>query len=548
MKIIQVIFCSIILTTITYSQVVFEPLWHDVYNYLDRLSQKGVIEFDDLFKPLPRKYIYEKLAEVKKKSDMLTNLEKEELEFFERDYELENSNFENEGQESSGFFKEDSSKRFRMFFYENNIIKLNVSPILGYGISWPGKDKNTHTWNGLSLYGYLPAKIGFDLNFRFNNEKGNSADRYKSFTPVTGIIRHDNKYSFDYNDVESMVSIDWDWGYAVVAKEFMEYGYAKSGKLVLSNKAPSFPFILLKIKPAKWIDFTYFHAWLSSGVIDSLQVAQYNRDIFKSKYFAWHALTVTPLKGLDISIGESIVYSDRIEIAYLMPVMFFFIADDYISNRIDKPGDANSQFFLSVSSKNHLKNTHLYSTIFIDELTLRGIGGAIVPDNVHVLFNNSRLQLGFTLGGSVTDLPFNNLSTTLEYTKIYPYVYGHHSPTQTYTNASYLMGHWIGHNADLVYLEFNYMFLRGLQGKLWGEYIRKGSSDYSGQYDYPSPEFLFGPKNYYKYFGLNLKYELLHELNVETGFRLNLTSNQQDNGSFIDNQINEFSFSVYYGL
>ena len=36
-----------------------------------------------------------------------------------------------------------------------------------------------------------------------------------------------------------MVSIDWGWGNAVVAKDFIEYGYAKSGNLVLSNKAPS---------------------------------------------------------------------------------------------------------------------------------------------------------------------------------------------------------------------------------------------------------------------------------------------------------------------
>ena len=546
MKLLHLIICIVLLTPLIHSQVVYEPLWHDVYNYLDRLSQKGIIEFDDMFKPVPRKYIYEKLMEAKGKSSQLTNLEREELDYFEKDYSLESS--KGAEKDSSGFFKSDSADRLRMFFYNGNILKLNVSPIIEYGISWPGKDRNTLIKNGLNLYGYLPAKIGFGLNFRFNNEKGNSVDPYKAFTPETGIIAHQNKYSFDYEDVESMASIDWGWGSAVVAKEFIEYGYAKSGKLVLSNKAPSFPFILLKLKPASWLDFTYFHGWLSSDVIDSVQLAQNKRDIFISKYFAWHALTITPLKGLDISIGESVVYSDKIEPAFLMPIMFFFIADDYISNNHDKPGDANSQFFLSVSSRNHLKNTHLYGTLFIDELTLRGIGGSIIPDNTHVLFSSSRLQLGFTLGGSVTDLPAENLTTTLEYTKIYPYVYGHHTPAQTYTNASYVMGHWIGQNADLFYMDFNYRFLRGLQAKLYGEYIRKGSNDYSGQYNYAPPPFLFGLKNYYTYLGLNVKYETMHELNIEMGFRLNLTSNQQDDGSFIDNQVNQFSFAVYYGL
>ena len=57
MKFKYLVVWFVFLSTIAYSQVVYEPLWHDVYNYLERLSQKGVIEFDDLFKPVPRKYI-----------------------------------------------------------------------------------------------------------------------------------------------------------------------------------------------------------------------------------------------------------------------------------------------------------------------------------------------------------------------------------------------------------------------------------------------------------------------------------------------------------
>ena len=478
----------------------------------------------------------EKLNEAKAKINMLTSLEKEELDFFESDYLFENNmNEEKDSIEiSSGFFNKDNAGRFRLFHYDNDILKLNVSPILGYEAGFQNKESRKHLWNGLYLYGYLPAKIGFSFDFRDNNESGSLADPYKTFTPTTGIIPNINKKSFDYSEVKSSISIDWDWGNFVVAKEFMEYGYAKSGNIVLSNKAPSFPFILLQIKPADWINFIYFHAWLSSNVIDSVQVAEYKRNVFRDKYFAWHALTISPLKGLDISVGESIVYSDKLELIYFMPVMFYFLADDYIRDHADKPGDANSQFFASVSSKNHLKNTHLYATIFIDELTLGGIGGSIIPDNTDVIFKSNRMQLGYTVGASVTDLPINNLSTTIEYTKIYPYVYGHHTPAQTYTNASYVMGHWMGHNADLIYLELQYRFIRGLQAKLWGEYIRKGSSDYSGQYANHQPPFLFGLKNYYKYFGLNLKYELMHELNLEFGFRSNAVSNEIDEGLFED--------------
>ena len=65
-----------------HAQVVYEPLYEDVYNFLGRVSQKGIIEFDDLIRPLPRKYISDKLLEADSLSSQLTSLERDELEFF----------------------------------------------------------------------------------------------------------------------------------------------------------------------------------------------------------------------------------------------------------------------------------------------------------------------------------------------------------------------------------------------------------------------------------------------------------------------------------
>ena len=538
------------------AQVVYEPLDNDVYSFLDRLSSKGIIVFNDLVKPVSRKYIAGKIIEAGNKIQMLNSLEKEELEFYKKDYFLEIEGFDkkNEDKKYLTFFGKDSLDRYRLFSYSDKIFKLNVSPIIGFQMDFPGRNRNIHSWMGFYTAGYFSDYIGVSLDFRSNNEHGSDLDIKKSFTPETGIIPVIHKYGedMDYSEVKSMVSFDWKWGNAVLAKDFITYGYAKSGNLVLSNKAPSFPFIKIMLNPVDWFKFYYFHAFLSSNVIDSAKLEQYKRDIYINKYFAWHSFVVTPLKGLDISLGESVVYSDKLEFVYLMPFMFYYYADDFLSNRHDKPGDANSQIFFSVSSKNHLKNTHLYSTIFVDELTLSGISGTLFIDGNNIIDSFSsrrtRTQLGYTLGLSSVDIPIDNLSFTAEYTRINPFVYGHHDPAQTYTNSSYLMGHWIGQNSDLIYLELNYRILRGFQATAWGEYIRKGSSDYSGQYINPQPPFLFGLKDYYKYFGLNLKYEWIHELNFETRFRINYESHEQSDGSFQKNHVNEFSFLVYYGL
>jgi len=536
------------------AQIVYEPMEKDVYSFLERLSQKGIIEVDNLVKPLSKKYIADKLIEAKNKIDFLTDLEKDELKFFEKDYFFEIQGFDerNVDKKSLSYFEGDGAERFRFFSYSDNTFKLIANPILGFKFTYPERDRIIHSWMGISSYAYFLNSFGISLNFKTNNEKGTGIDIKKNFTPETGVIPEVHDYGKDiaYSEVNSSLSVDWKWGNLVIAKDYIEYGYAKFGNLILSNKAPSFPYIRIDLKPVDWFKFYYFHAWLSSNVIDSVNLDAYKRNIFIDKYLAWHAFIVTPLKGLDISFGESVVYSNKLELVYLMPFMFYYLADEFISNRQNKPGDANQQIFVTLSSKNHLKNTHLYGTLFIDELTIAGINGSLFidPSNVDFSSDRKRTQLGFTLGLSVADLPFDNLTLTSEYTRLNPYVYGHHDPAETYENSSYLMGHWMGHNSDLFYLDVSYRFFRGFQANAWGGYIRKGSSDFNWAYKAPQPEFLFGLKNYYKYLGINLKYELIHELSFETKFKLINISKEQDDSSFKNNQINEFSFSFFYGL
>jgi hypothetical protein len=244
------------------------------------------------------------------------------------------------------------------------------------------------------------------------------------------------------------------------------------------------------------------------------------------------------VKGLRFSIGESIVYSDKIEVLYLMPFMFFRLADHYLSRHNNAAG-SNAQFFASVSSRNHLKNTHLYGTLFIDEITLNNI---FSPEK-------QRNHLGFTLGGSVVDIPEDNLKFTLEYTKVFPFVYSHFIQTTTYQSMSYHLGHWMGNNADQLYASLNYRFIRGLKATLWGQYIRKGEGgSASQQQDLPQPSFLFGLRTNYTYFGLSVSYELIHELFGRGDIQFMKTSVEQTNSTFNNTNLVEVYLSIYYGL
>jgi len=546
----------ILFSDFIFGQIVYQPLNDQVYNYLSILSRKGITNFEDLMRPVSRKYIAQKLLEADEKKNELTDLEKEELEYYKKDFYLELESFkkENEEKQNLSFFGKDGGGRIRLFSYSDSLFKINISPILGYQLNFPEKERESHSWNGLYLYGYLSDNTGFSFDFRLDNEVLQTKKvTMNRFTPETGkITAAPVSKNFDYSETHAMLTIDWTWGSISAGKDFLEYGHGESGKLVLSTKAPSFPFLRLNLQPVSWLTFNYFHAWLNSDVIDSVNILEYRRSIYREKYFAWHSIIITPFDGFDISIGESIIYSDHLEFIYLIPIMFFHFSDDFVSSRVNKPGDANTQIFLTLSSKGHIKNTHLYGTLFIDELTIPNFDNSLFPNGKTIedeeYDERLRTQFGFTLGGSISDLPLNNLTFTAEYTKINPFVYGHHTPAQSYTNSSYLMGHWAGHNSDLFYLSVNYRILRGLHADLWGEYIRKGSEDYSGQYIQPQPPFLFGLKRSFRYIGLDLNYEIFHELHASARAKFGKVSEEQDEANFINTNFKEFSFSFYYGL
>jgi len=78
------------------------------------------------------------------------------------------------------------------------------------------------------------------------------------------------------------------------------------------------------------------------------------RYFYIPKYLASHSLIITPSKGLDIALGESIVYSDRMDPGFLLPINLFKIYDNNRSNYLINAG-SNGQYFLQLNSRNQLK-------------------------------------------------------------------------------------------------------------------------------------------------------------------------------------------------
>jgi hypothetical protein len=198
------------------------------------------------------------------------------------------------------------------------------------------------------------------------------------------------------------------------------------------------------------------------------------------------------------------VYSDRFEPIYLVPVLFFRSADHYLCQHDEASG--NAQVFADINYKLPALRTEFYGSFFLDEFSLRGLLG-----------NEDRPQAVAYTVGFESEVPYiNDFSFNAEYTRINPMVYFHADDAQLYQNYGYVMGHWIGANADRVHLNLNKKIIRGLSVSLSYDYIRRGQPDTLGMARYKSyQKFLYGQRSDYHYLDLNISYEIVHSLLLE---------------------------------
>jgi len=530
------------------AQTVYEPVNSDVYPFLERLFISDAIEYHSEIKPIPRKEIAGYLLEALGNKQKLTAIDIEEINFYIQDYADEVS------------FITDTLKfklprvelcttgqtgRFRFFDYRDSTFTFNFDPILGFeGASMWGSGF-THRWNGLEFYGYFPEGWGYSLDFRDNLETGENIDRERRNSPLPGIsISKAENNSIEYSIVNAEVNYNWSIGNLSAGKYYLNIGSGKAGQIILSDKAPSFPMVRFDLKPTDWLTFIYFHGWLKSNIPDSSTYRYTSVEGRESisdipKYIASHMFSFYIAQDVSLSIGESIVYSGNVEPIYLIPVMFFRLADHYLSSSGSNTGD-NAQIFADASYRIRPINTKVYGTIFIDELSLESI------------FNGGNLSsIGYTLGAEFTDLLIKNSSFIVEYSSLQPFLYTNSDDAQTYSSHTYQLGHWIGSNADMIYGSYSQNILRGLKLRLSGWYFRKGQSELpEQQYQSPYPPTLYGDRRNDFKLNLSCEWQPIHNLYLNGFYEYSDISDQEEGRTpqFQLGASNNFGASISYGF
>ena len=353
-----------------------------------------------------------------------------------------------------------------------------------------------------------------------NQEKGTSThdDSLRMDNELPGFVRKEttNPKILNYSQMNATLSYRLNKGMITVGQDQHVMGYGRYGNIVLSNKAPAYPFYALNYQPSSWLKFNYMHAWLESGVLDTRASYDLNNKVYGGvrqqylpKFFATHSVEIAAMKGLKINLGESIMYSENLQLAYMLPVTFFKAFDNqkFADNILT---GSNGQFFFGFSSRNQLRNTHLYGQWMIDEIRLS------------TAFNSgkSRNQLGYQLGASVTDLFLTYLTFNAEYTRLNPFMYRNFIAAQNYSNANYSLGDWMGSNADRIYLSAKYHPKANLSIEAFAFMMSKnGQGSIEAQYfAMPQPKFGFEPQYKRNRFGLNAQYEVWNNLILNCSF------------------------------
>lgn len=462
-----------------YSQEIPQHVsYYRIYDFLDELTTEGIIELNTAIKPYSRNTILEQLL-IAQNSKKLTARQKKEVDFFLNDLAIERGELPST---RWNIFKNKNLKAALLspgVYYRDSVFKARLTPALGLNVlnnststitqRWIGADFQASIGKNISIYGSIR-----DLS---NNGERLSGTTYLNDQP--GYQYKEASYGGDFSDSRGGIKLSNKWGSIGIVKDNIVWGDNYHGSNILSGRAPSFPMISLKLKPVKWFELNYIHASLVSNVYDSTYyyVENGERKWYRpaNKFMAANMITITPVRNLRISIGNSIIYAERtIQAAYLIPIAFYKSIDHTLTKGLGTENQ-NSQIFFNLSSRN-IKKLHLYSSVFIDEFSFDRLNSS----------NKEANPVSIKAGASTSNILIDGLSATLEYTRSNILNYKHSIPLISYTSNGYNMGHYLGDNSQEIYAQIMYKPLRGLDLKAYYvnakhgneyDYIRRGTSN-----------------------------------------------------------------------
>lgn len=488
----------------TRAQAIPVPMQYtEVYDYIDELITDGVITRQTAVRPYTRKQVADMLVEAQQADSILNRRQKKDLAFYLNVFALERDTI------STNFVQYTDRRTFNLslanpqfsYLTKNKLFKMSIEPILGmdlYGSKrgliikrWWGADLKMDIAHHVSIWGSL-RDISYNgtaaLSDKYFANDYAKIDGAKITKPgylnnLAGVQYKEANYGGDFSDSKGGISLYSWWGSIALQRENIRWGDSYHCSNILSGRNPAVPMLLLQLTPCRWFQFDYFHAWLVSNVLDSTNYyventttgGTYKHYRPANKFMAANMFTFTPIKYVSFSFGNSVVYAERnVQAAYFIPFAFYKSLDHLLTKGLSVENQ-NSQLFgsLSVRPWDHIQ---LYTSIYVDEFKLARLKKSNPENNL----------VSYLVGFNWSGWPLTGLSLKGEFMRSYIACYTHSINVLTWASNGYNMGHYMGDNAQSIYVELAYRPIRGMRLKLTYTndtkfnsyaYLRRGGKD-----------------------------------------------------------------------
>ena len=459
-----------------------------LYDFLDELITDGVLTHQTAVRPYTRVQVADMLEQAQKADSTLNVRQKKDLAFYLNEFALERDTMVSNYVQYTDHSTYNLSLADPQFSYKakNNSFKLRLRPILGANVMankkgailqrWWGAELQMDIANHLSIWGslrdyswngdwlsdsYFPGP--YDKIRGAKIHYGNSLQA-PALRNMPGVQYKEASYGGDFSDSKGGINLYTWWGSIGLQRDNIRWGDAYNSSNILSGRNPAVPMVTIQLTPCQWFQFDYFHAWLVSNVLDSTYYYLENTagsDVpLKNyrpynKFMAANMFTVTPIKQLSVSFGNSVVYAEKtIQAAYLIPIAFYKSLDHLMTKGV-RTQNQNSQVFASLSVRpvDHLQ---LYGSFYLDEVKFARFKTSNPQNN----------PISYLVGFNWSGWPIKGLSLQGEFMRSYIACYTHSIDVLDWSSNSYNMGHYMGDNAQSIYTELAYRPMRGVLLKL----------------------------------------------------------------------------------
>ncbi|MCQ2341034.1 MAG: hypothetical protein MJZ48_01040 [Paludibacteraceae bacterium] len=450
-----------------------------LYDYLDELATDGVIRsLTEAVRPYTRVQVAQMLVEAQAADSLMNKRQKDDLAFYLNEFSLERDTMRN------GYVQYTDHRTFNLsladpqfsYMTKNKLFKMQIKPILGAEVIGSKKGAVVKRWYGaelqmdiahhVSIWGSLRDKSWNGEWFLRDKYYPNQAAKIDGakltkapyLNNLQGVQYKEANYGGDFSDSKGGISLYTWWGSIGLSRENIRWGDAYHASNILSGRNPAVPQLNLQLTPVWWFQFDYFHAWLISNVKDSTDYYLENTSKGtdreyrpRSKYMAANMFTFKPCKWVHFSIGNSIVYAEKTpQAAYFIPIAFYKSLDHLLTKGLSSENQNSQAFFtLTVRPVDHLK---LYGSFYLDEFKFDRLKKS----------NKQKNPVSYLVGFDWTGWPVKGLSLKGEFMRSYIACYTHSINVLEYTSNSYNMGHYMGDNAQSIFVELSYRPYKGM--------------------------------------------------------------------------------------